>query len=379
MRVTDMCATVKKGKFKLKSYSVDKELIFFPSLNKVKKVVAFSIIKVSDLVNTLSVLKELIEKGSLSYFTFQISISRTIEEYFILCLVDFDINTILDTVNSLKKILANKNLLPFSFLEKKQLENQFFKIGFTFLDSKVHKLKSTDSIIIENERDFSLLDIYNLDLSELENKDNFIYNFTNLIKKFNIEGYLVFNFKSESEDLIVTSGYFIELKHDIQDEFNLEYEINRFFDYDIVEPFSLEINDVYKVLWRLDISDHYLLFKDMEEILISRYKKKEIDINQVNIEFEKSLEENGVVFHRLNPKSILIESKLMFMIFKEIDFQLISRIFDKIYPKYSIYILIIDDSQYAEMIKVKKLTELPNVRILDYNTFLQFDVREFKS
>lgn len=375
-----MCgATLKKGSYKLDSYTVERELLIFPSNNRVKKIVAFSIIRVSDFKIILPILNEFLINDTLNYFSIQISISKKSEEFVILCFEGYDLNRISESASSINHKISETHL-PIYFLQKKELEKQFFNLGFAHLDSKIHQLKSTDSIIIENVRNFNLLDIYTLDLEDLENKHNILYEFPNLIKKFNREGYLIFNFKINLKDMIVSSGYFIDIKNEIKDEFNLEYEINNFFECGLVEPFKMEINNIYKVLWRLEISDNYFISKHIEDIFVSRdYRLTHRDILKINLEFEKSLESNGIPFERLNPKTVFVDFRIIFILLEKVDFKLISKIFDKIYPKYAIYILVADDHEYSKIKKTKKLTDLPNVKIFNYNAFQNLDFQILKS
>ncbi|MFX1339923.1 MAG: hypothetical protein ACFFDK_15030, partial [Promethearchaeota archaeon] len=60
---------VKKGKFKLLSYVIEDQLIFYKSLNRNKKILAFSIIEVESFFPLLQILKDYLEKRILKYFS----------------------------------------------------------------------------------------------------------------------------------------------------------------------------------------------------------------------------------------------------------------------------------------------------------------------
>ncbi|GAG23800.1 unnamed protein product, partial [marine sediment metagenome] len=253
---------------------------------------------------------------------------------------------------------------PTVFLENKELERHFFNIGFSELDSRVHDLTSTDSIIIESEQSFNLLDFYTIDLYELENKANFLYDFTNLIKRFNRQGFLSITFSSQSSQEIISS-YFIELKRELKDDFNIEHEINSFFECKLIESCKVERSELFKILWRFDISDKYMVYKDIEPIFNATPipVKPERELTKVGLEFENTLQSHNINFKRLSERSILIDNKFMFIMFDKIDYTLVAKVFKELYPKYAVVIWVIDDKEYSKITNVKKITDLPNVRI----------------
>ena len=59
---------VKKGKFKLLSYVIEDQLIFYKSLNKNKKILAFSIIEAESFFPLLQILSDFLRKRFIKYF-----------------------------------------------------------------------------------------------------------------------------------------------------------------------------------------------------------------------------------------------------------------------------------------------------------------------
>ncbi len=367
-------AYIKKGCYKLGTFEIEDNLICYTSLNRSNKIIAFSIIKAFNYHTALPILKHLVQKEKLHYFSVQISITNKIESYIVLCFMDAEKKNILAVLNVLKTKFVEESQIPAIFLDGKKLELHFLEIGFTNLNSKIHRLKSTNSFIIENERFLNILDIYALDLYELEKKVNFLYEFTNLIKRFKRQGFLIFNCMIKDSQMVI-SGYFVDQKNNIRDEYNLEYEINSFFECGLVDSFALALNDCYKILWRLDISNNYLTYTDIEQMFYSNpLSKEKRDFTKINAEIEKLLILDGLSYRRLSNRSFLINDKFMFLIFDTVDYKLLTRVFDQLYPKYNIVILVINDKEYSKIINRKKLMELPNVRIFNYEYFIKQNI-----
>lgn len=352
----------KEGKFSLSDYYIEKSLIFFESIRG-KKIIAYSIIKITSVAPIIEELLELKRNETIDYFAIQISIKKdSIEKYLIICFSSYDKNNILHSYTS-----AFLNVSKFgavSVLDKGKLKHCFFEVGFNSLDSEAHLLKATDSIIIENKRMFNLLDFYSLNLSEIENKAVFIHNFSNLIKKVNRKGFLIFTFKDN------ISGIFINIQHKLENQFNLENEINMFFEDDIINAYKLEIRDLYKILLRMPIdSDEHLRYEDVKALFDTREKKAIPTVEMFNRIIEEALSSKSISFHRLNKSLLLIKDKILFITSNKTNFKFLGKIFKKYYPKYEIYIIILDDQEYEKLVAKKKLRKLENVKLFNYELF----------
>ena len=80
---------VRKGKFKILSYIVEEYLIFYTSLNRNKKILAFSIVETKDFYPLISILNNFLKKGFLNCYSIQIDISQRDNKFFILNFEDY--------------------------------------------------------------------------------------------------------------------------------------------------------------------------------------------------------------------------------------------------------------------------------------------------
>lgn len=368
---------VKKGKFKLLSYLIDESLIYYKSLNRNKKIIGFSIFEIDDINSIVPILNRFLKKRILNYYSIQINIIESMKKIILLNFEDYEKNRILKIFNLICEKFARKNL-NIKFLKNQYLENSFLKVITNDLDLKINVLKSSESLLINNHTNLMALSFYSINFDNLGNKRNFMYDFLNFIKNFNRDGYLILNFKLNSNDNIVISSYFVEKRRNNENLINMESEINNFFNCTLIEKLNVSIEAIFRLLWRFEISNKYFLLNEISELFLKDSQYNLRSISKINLQFEHKLLKNQINFNRLNKNLLLIEQHSLFLIFLHINFKLILELIKKHYPKYHIYILSLNEREYHKLLKIDKIKLLKNIKIVDPKEFQSFNVEIFK-
>ncbi|GAG63626.1 unnamed protein product, partial [marine sediment metagenome] len=90
-------------------------------------------------------------------------------------------------------------------------ETTFLNIVFKNFSSNINGLKVSESLLIKDEETSRYIDIYDINLSNIDEKNNFFLNFINLLTKLNRNGHLIINFRRIFDDNIRFSTNFIAL------------------------------------------------------------------------------------------------------------------------------------------------------------------------
>ncbi|MFX0058720.1 MAG: hypothetical protein ACFE8J_10515 [Candidatus Heimdallarchaeota archaeon] len=369
---------VRKGRFKLLSYFIEDSLIFYKSMNKNRNIIAFSIFKTLDLPQTIEILNDLIKRKFLYYYSIQFSLCEQYSINFLLCFKDIKKSTITKFYNLIReKILASTDSTQ--FFSKKELENNFLNVIEGKIDSNIKVWKHNDALLINNEQNVKFLRFYDLDLNYKKKNDSILYYLLNLFKDFNKNGYFIFNFKSNDIYEITLSAYYVDiLKKEEDRSSNLEYEINKFFNSEILKKHILSIGDMINLIWRFRISGASLDSNNFIDLFNFIEENSNTDLIKFNKKFEQLLNQNEIKFQRLSLNLIFIEQRILFLTLLKLDFKLIIRLSKKFYLKYKIYILFLDDKEYQKVEKIDKIKELENLKIVCYSDFLKFNLGLFK-
>ncbi len=364
---------VRKSKYNLSTYFIEENLLFFTSLGKEKKKIAFSILKIQDIDLAIANLNEFLKMDYLNYYSIQISLLNNYEILVFIGFIDFEKKRILNSFNIIREKLSQIKE-KIIFLKEESLEKQFFNIGFNNKDSKFSCSKSKDAVIIENGRSTHLLTFSILDLLKLSEKTTFLHDFFNFLKKRELKGSFILNFKKALNGDISLSNYFIELKETDGNETNLNEEINEFFKIPLLKKQKLEKKNLFKLLWRLEISEECLAFNKVSELFNYNEIEKVQDLTELNLKCEKLLKTNKINFHRLNPNLILIKKNILFVLFERVDYELLNKVIANYYDKYQILILVLNRKEYFKLNRLEKINNLNRLKIFNYqeyaNTFL---------
>ena len=368
---------VKKGKYQLLSYLVDRYLIFYKSFNRHKKIIAFAMFEANSFRLVIPILNEFLKKRFIQYYSIQLN---TLQEEKKICILNFEEikkENIVRLFNIIHQKFTEMNP-SVKFKEESILEQKFLELIFTKADSNTRVMKLSESIIIVNNNTSIHLDFFSINLDKLDNQDAFIHNFVNIINNFDRKGYLTINFLCNNDDEIKFSLYFTELIIKNEDSFNTETNVNSFFNCNVMKRQSIRIKEFHNYLWRKGISNNSFLMKFYSHLFLGNNKNDSPDLLKFNQEFEQNLLKNNVKFIRLSNYLLFIEKTFLFLTMSKLKSEFIQRIIQKYLPKYFIYILILNDQDAKKLLEIKSFTSLKNVQILNLDKFSNLDFKIFK-
>lgn len=363
---------VKKGKFKLLSYLIDDYLIFYKSLNRNKKIVAFSILETESYHLLITILNRFLNQRFINYYSIQININDMGKKVIFLNFEDKTKDSIIKLFNLINQKLNNCKS-KILFLLKDQLEKIFLNIILNNSSSNIKISKMSDSILIKDEKSSTYIDIYDINLSNIDNKSTFFHNFLNLLNKLNRKGYLVINLKRDIQDNIIFTTNFVDMRNNFNSIDKFELEINKIFDYNLLEKKKCGLNNVFYLLWRFGISSDSYRFNDFSELFLDEIHYDFKDLSKFNAKFEDNLINKHIKFKRLNQNLLFIEQHSLFYTSTNLDYKLILKILKKYYLKYFIYILILNDNEYNKLLKIEKINWLKKAKMLCPEEFLNFN------
>ncbi|TFG14549.1 MAG: hypothetical protein EU535_03240 [Promethearchaeota archaeon] len=359
------------------SYVIEGPLIFYKSINKTKKILAFSVIQTEEFYPLMQILIEFLNKRFIKYFSVQLRVPDNKKKIFLLNFEEDNKDVIIKFFNIVfQKIAQFKNYL--NVLTKEALEAKFLDIFKNKITPNLSILKSDDSILIKNHRSSTIYNFYILNLDRIQTKFSFLHSFLNLASSFNIEGYLILNFKIDRESNVDIMIYFVEIKNDTKFNENIDYKINNFYNNDLITKKSIEIKSFFNLLWRSEILDNGFLFKDFSDLFNINNQYDFDDLIKFNFQFETNLRKKKIKFKRLNKNLFFIENCLLFYFSPILESKVILEILRRYSSQFYIYILIMKDEQYDELLKIEQIEFLKNVVTLNSSKFLKLDFNIFK-
>ncbi len=369
---------LKKGKFKLLSYLIEEYLIFYKSQSKNKKLIAFAIIEIKTFNSLLSILKEFLKKQLITYFAFQLDVYGKNNKEVILNFEDSKKEQILKIFNIIQQKFK-EHKIQHQFLSNKVLETRFMSILLEEKNSNVSVLNKSNSLFITNKKEEKLLDFYKLNLHLVETKNSFINSFLNLINSFKRKGYLFFNFKLGSENDIKIASCFVDLREFNETRFELKKGVNEFFNIELLEQETMKIKNIFNCLWRLGITDEVLTLENSENLFINDLNNTNSDFLQFINLFEEKLLKNDIKFLKLSKNLFFIDQQFVFLILNKLNSDFIYRIIENYHSKYRIYITILHESDYYQLLGIKSITQIEKIKILHPNEIQNLNYEVFKN
>ena len=80
----------------------------------------------------------------------------------------------------------------------------------------------------------------------------------------------------------------------------------------------------------------------------------------------------------LSTNLLLIENSYLFIILENLNSQYIHRILRDHYPKYFIYILILDELGYKKLLKMNSIKLIESIKVIHPEEIQKFNFQEFK-
>jgi len=355
----------KKGKFRILSYLIEDELIFYKSLNNSRKIIAFTLLEIKDHNLILPKLFEFLIEESISYFSFQFN--KANELLLLICIENDKRGNIKNLFMIIKEKLNFQNSIK--ILKDNELEDRFLKIFNNKLKFN-SKLKKQENEITfqENKQNFKI-NYFKINLDSITKKKLFINSFFKVLEDFSQGGTLIFSFKINKNYQSVLTCYLINIiKNEELNNLFCE-EMNNFYGDKLLTKITLDISDLGNILWRLPIEKSYQFYADFSELFEKYYPSKILDFISL---LEEKLLEMKTSFIKLNQNMLIIKRKILFIINFKVDLNYLKKIIDRYYSKYYIYLVIINQREYQRLSKVKKINMLNGLKIMNKSEFIDF-------
>jgi len=358
-----------KGKFQILSYYIENNLIFYKSINNHKKLIAFTLFRIKSISTILPKILHLLTNELISYFSIQINTDE--EKFLLICLENEN------RANIKKLFLIIKNKIKsedqFEILTKNELEINFLKIFNNNIENTSRLRKYDDDSLLLNYRDKQIkISFYNLCLNLIEKKKSFINNLIRVLNNFNQESNLIFNFKTNNSNEILLNSYVIIFMKKETSKSLISKDLNSFFEATILKKQVINIEDIGYILWRLPISNLFFNYENLIELF--EFNSPSISMKFTNYLEEKLVDKN-IPFLKLNQNMMIINRKVLFIINARIEIDYIKKIIDEYYSKYFIYLVIIYEKEYQKLLKIKDISLLNCLTILNGSEFYDFNFK----
>jgi len=347
-------------------------------LNKNKKLVAFAMFETVVINSIITVLNQFLRKRLIQYYTIQLNILEKNRNVFLLNFEEIKKENIIKIFNDIQQKLVEENN-ALKFLKNSKLERKFLEPIIKKVNSKVSIMKHGGPILVLNNSDSFLLNFYSIDFDYLENKDSFVNNFIKIINNFEREGYLIFNFKIDSNEEIKFSPYFVENIIKSDDLFNTEKNVNTFFNYNVLKRQDLKISEIFNYLWRLGISNDFFPLKYLNSLFTTKNQNNLPRLLKFNKVIEQNLLNYQIDYIRLSKNLIFIEEKFLILVLTKLDSEYIQKIIEKHHSKYFIYITILSKKELEELANITNFKSLHNLQVLNSDEILNFDFSIFRN
>jgi len=368
---------VKKGKYKLFNYLIENHLIYYKSIRKNDKIVAFAILIYKNSKSILSFLNEFLRKRIIQYYAIQINTNENCEKLLLLNFEDSKKERIIKSFNFIQQTIF-KTHNSAKFLKEKDLEAQFLSNLSQEINSNSFITKLSESIKISNDHCSKAFSFFLINLDFIKKKKSFILDFLKLINDLGGKGFLIINFKTDHNDNIKISSYFVEECENIENIIDLENNVNDFFQSDLIKKQDIKIRTIFNYLWRLEINDSFYFLNNFLDLFFPINSSASSTLSEINKKFEQTLLNNQIEYVRLGDNLIFIEHSYLFIILENLDSKYILRILKKYYPKYIIYILILNELGYKKLLEAKSIKLMENIKIIHPKDIQKFNCQEFK-
>jgi len=367
---------VKKGKFKLFSFLLESYLIYYKSINKNNKLIAFSILECDNFLRIIKPLNEFLLNKYLFYYSIQLNIPQKRKTIIILSFIgdkrsniDKFFNLIKEQINNLDKSV--------SFLKNRKLKRHFLHVLSNDIDGGANSMKQPNFLALKYGNNLKFIQIHQLNCDNLKNQMIPLQSLLKALKNLNQKGYMVFNVRTNNRQKIVTNAYFLDIRHDIDSNvINIDKEINQLYNCELFKISNLNISNIYRILWRVNVSDNYYAINNDADIFFSLSYFNFQDISKFNTQFVKNLLLNKVDYYRLKPNLFFIEEKILFLILEDNNLREIKKLLENFFSQYFIFILILNQKEYRKLIESNEVGLLDNLKILNFRDFVRLDFFE---
>ncbi|MBN1216741.1 MAG: hypothetical protein JXA99_15040 [Candidatus Lokiarchaeota archaeon] len=366
---------VNKGKFRLLSFIINHNLIFYKSTNKKKTFIGFSLLSCKSIESIIPYMNYFLKKRYFNYYSLQLDSEN--KNLIIMCFKDLNKNTILKChsiiYNELTRI--NNSII---FLEEKELENKFLKLVNCSLDLiQFHNNKKKNNQGTNNDN-YTLINYFKINFELISKKESFFDTFVNLSKNLLNDIILIINFKINRNNQIILYPYCIEFQQKSKNNLLLDLEINNFFNSKILEKKKLTINKIGLIMWRLSIDIEYFYLLDYTETFYLGNKYKSHNLSDIITNIKEELDKNSIKSLKINDEIVLINENIICVLIQRMNLPLLKKIIKNYYEKYNIFLIFFDSIDYENIIRIQELISLDKIKIINKNQFFELNINVFR-
>lgn len=369
----------RKGKYNLFSFIIEDRLIFYKSINKHKNFIAFSIFRAENLPKNITILNDLLMKRLLKSYSLQIDISDKYKKVFLIKFEDQDRERILNSFNLIFQKLTKENKFIY-FYGPHSLKRQFFKtITKNFApNSNINHIEGLVSIKTQ-EREITLQG-FEIKTDLIKNRINFIHTLIKLLRNLNYSGFLIFYISLNIYNQNLLNAYYINtFKEEFEKPSKIEKEINSIYKENVLHLIDLKLSSIYRILWRINLTETFIKHNEILDYFINFSIFDFQNLSLFSKQFEQFLKLNLVEVHRLNPKLMLLNQSILFLIIDKLEFNLIEKVLTKYLPAHPIFILILSSQVYNEILELNNIKSIENLKILNVKDIINFDISKIKT
>ncbi|TFG12855.1 MAG: hypothetical protein EU531_10195 [Promethearchaeota archaeon] len=352
-------------------------MIYYRSINREKKILAFALFELSSNYQIEKTLQNFVKRGLILFYSIEINIVYPEKIVYLFCISD----------NNKSEIFKNFNLISYNlnqitpsinFFKNEKLEKEFLKI--LSLDKKKNSLinNATGSIRVKDDSKIKTLNFYIINYDKVGEADDIIYQFINYLRSLKRHGYLILNFQLINERISVEI-YYIDYIDDLNHQvFDLVSVVNEFFNIELICQLNLEIKKLFLLLLRYRLTKNTNYFQDTSKIHNLEYYYNYKNLLDFTNEFNELLEANEIQFHQLNKNLYILEQSTLVIILVTVRFKFLLNILKKFRSKFNLLLIILNDKGYEDLLKIEKISTIPNLKILNYEEFCHFDLKSLK-
>ncbi|MHA1349726.1 MAG: hypothetical protein ACTSPZ_02690 [Promethearchaeota archaeon] len=238
-------------------------------------------------------------------------------------------------------------------------------------------MKQPKSLVLKYGDNIKIIQIHQINCDNLKYQMIPLHSLLKALKNFNQKGYMVFNVRTNNRQKIITNAYFLDIKHDVDSNaINIDKEINQLYNCELFKKSNLNISNIYRILWRVNVSDNFYPINHDAGIFFSLSHFNFKDISKFNTQFVKNLQLNKLDYYRLKPNLFFIEEKILFLILEDNNFKEIKKLLEHFFSQYFIFILILNQKEYRKLIESNEVGLLDNLKILNFKDFVMLDFLE---
>lgn len=360
----------KTGKYQPLDYFIENNLIIYSSLNRINKLVAFTIIQTQDISKLIQILKNILMKSCLDSYTIQIGIRSV--SYIILKFINEEKKEIMQDCFKICEFL-NGAEIQYSLLDGSLLKMAFFSILCNEVDPALSEIgvsvsKSKIRLSINNDKSSLNYIFYNINLDLLTDEIYFFQHITRFLEESEIRGYLFVYFTVDNIGDLKGGAYLVVLQKE-EDSIDLIKVSREFFEKEILEIQKPKIDLIWRLLWRLPMCDLFRIKGDfkMEQQNIPS------TMNEVISHLKGKLAENDIKNETVEEHLFLISQKYLFSIISELDLNRVTAIIKEYINEYKIYILLVNKTAYSKLVSYNNISQIPNLTILNIEEFLDLN------